>query len=56
MANVTVFADKQMDAQTNGPQDKQMGQKLYAPDLSMQAHKKSSSEFVVSKWFELGLA
>ena len=32
MVNVKVFTDKQMDKQT--------GQKLYAPDPSMQGHKK----------------
>jgi hypothetical protein len=35
MANVKVFADRQTDKQTDGP-----GQKLYAPDLSIQGHKK----------------
>ena len=33
MANIKVFADKETD--------RQMGQKLYAPDLSMQGHKNS---------------
>ena len=33
MANVAVFEDKQKDKRT--------GKKLYAPDLSMQEHKKA---------------
>jgi hypothetical protein len=37
MANVKVFADRQTDRQT----DKRTGQKLYAPDLSIQGHKNS---------------
>ena len=36
MAHVKVFVDKQI----NKMMDKQTGQKLYAPDLSMRGHKK----------------
>ena len=41
MANVKVFADKQTD--------KQMGQQLYALDLSMQRHKNLSFPLLFSK-------
>ena len=40
MAIVQVFADKLTDRQTNGRREKWTGQKLYAPNLSMQGHKK----------------
>ena len=43
MSNVKVFADEQMDKQWGGKTDKLTGQKLYAPDLSMWAHKETFS-------------
>ena len=44
MANVKVFAVKQMDKWTNGQIDKMKGQKLYAPNLSMLGHKKTENQ------------
>ena len=43
MANVKAFANKHPDMQTKGQTNKQTSQKLYAPNLSMQGHKKKFS-------------
>ena len=41
IAHVKLFCG-QTDKQTNGPTDKQTGQTLYDPDLSMRGHNKYS--------------
>ena len=46
MANVKVFAGKQ----THNRTDKQMGQKLYAPNLLMQGHKKKQCDLGILQW------
>ena len=46
MANVKIFADKQMDKPTDGQTD---GPKTICPDLSMREHKKKDFENLVEK-------